>query len=50
VEQLEANRVRTVLAECRGNKSRASIALGITRKGLRNKIRRYGIADSGVSD
>jgi DNA-binding NtrC family response regulator len=50
VEQLEAERVRAVLSECKGNKSRASIALGITRKGLRNKIRRYGIADPAASD
>ncbi|HWN81408.1 MAG TPA: sigma 54-interacting transcriptional regulator, partial [Candidatus Udaeobacter sp.] len=49
VEQFEAERVRAMLLEFAGNKSRAAQALGLTRKGLRNKIRRYGIDDPGHS-
>ena len=49
VEQFETERVRGALREFAGNKSRAAQALGLTRKGLRNKIRRYGIDDSDLS-
>jgi DNA-binding NtrC family response regulator/tetratricopeptide (TPR) repeat protein len=45
VEMFEAERVRAALTLFAGNKSRAAHALGLTRKGLRNKIRRYQIED-----
>ncbi len=44
VEIFEAEQVRAALTASGGNKSRAALALGLTRKGLRNKIRRYHLA------
>jgi two-component system response regulator HupR/HoxA len=44
VESFEAEQVRAALLASGGNKSRAALALGLTRKGLRNKIRRYHLA------
>jgi transcriptional regulator with AAA-type ATPase domain/tetratricopeptide (TPR) repeat protein len=41
VEGFEAEQVRAALTAFSGNKTRAALALGLTRKGLRNKIRRY---------
>jgi len=41
--QLEADHIRDVLAGVRGNKSQAARILGIDRKTLYEKIRRYGI-------
>ncbi|MGD8394999.1 MAG: sigma 54-interacting transcriptional regulator [Candidatus Eiseniibacteriota bacterium] len=47
VDALEAARVREGLALHSGNKSRTAAYLGLTRKGLRNKMRRFGITDAG---
>jgi DNA-binding NtrC family response regulator len=44
VGSFEAEQVRAALIASGGNKSRAALALGLTRKGLRNKIRRYHLA------
>jgi len=43
VESLEERVIREALREHAGNKSRVARRLGLTRKGLRNKILRYGI-------
>jgi len=43
VEELEERVIREALLQLGGNKSRAAERLGLTRKGLRNKIVRYGI-------
>ncbi|NNE07538.1 MAG: sigma-54-dependent Fis family transcriptional regulator [Gemmatimonadetes bacterium] len=45
VGSLEKRIIDQVLRECVGNKSKASRVLGLTRKGLRNKIQRYGIQE-----
>jgi transcriptional regulator with GAF, ATPase, and Fis domain len=44
VENLERELIRDALAENRGNILRTSEALGLTRKGLRDKMSRYGIS------
>lgn len=41
--EIEAEHIRNVLAHVNGNKSRAADMLGIDRKTLREKLRRYGI-------
>ena len=43
VEEVEEKMIRNALEKCGGNKSQAARMLGITRKGLRNKIQRYNI-------
>jgi len=43
--QLETDAIRNALQQFRGNKTRASECLGINRKTLREKMRKYGIAD-----
>lgn len=45
VGSLEKRVIDQVLRECVGNKSKTSRVLGLTRKGLRNKIQRYGIQE-----
>ncbi len=46
VESVEREEILKVLEECDWNKSEASRVLGLTRKGLANKIRRYGLKNS----
>jgi transcriptional regulator with PAS, ATPase and Fis domain len=43
VEKVEREAIKRVLAESRGNVLQASRVLGLTRKGLVNKIKRYNI-------
>jgi DNA-binding NtrC family response regulator len=43
IEQLEAQYIREILRQTRGNYSRAAVILGINRKTLLEKRRRYGI-------
>jgi transcriptional regulator with PAS, ATPase and Fis domain len=43
VEEIEVRMVREALREHKGNKCRAAAALGLTRRGLKNKITRYGL-------
>ncbi len=43
VAEVEGEMIRDALERCGGNKSMAARLLGLTRKGLRNKIRRYRI-------
>lgn len=43
IEEVERNIIKKALARNRGNVSRTSDDLGLTRKGLTNKINRYGI-------
>lgn len=46
VESVELSLVRDALRRYRWNQSRAAKALGLSRVGLANKIKRYGLADS----
>jgi transcriptional regulator with PAS, ATPase and Fis domain len=43
VEQVEKQMIREALRRCGGNKSRAARTLGISRRGLLNKLQRYHI-------
>jgi Nif-specific regulatory protein len=43
IERMEAQMIRTTLAVCAGNRSKAAKALGISRQGLLNKIAAYAI-------
>jgi two-component system response regulator HupR/HoxA len=45
VESLERHLVRAALARCRWNQSRVAEELGLSRVGLANKIKRYGLDD-----
>jgi two-component system, NtrC family, response regulator HydG len=45
LEQVEAEYVRHVLDKLEGNKSRAAKILGIERKTLREKLKRFGMDD-----
>ncbi|MDO9463573.1 MAG: helix-turn-helix domain-containing protein, partial [Deltaproteobacteria bacterium] len=42
---MERNHIAHVLHRYKGNKSEAARALGIDRKTLREKIKRYGLSD-----
>ncbi len=46
VESVEREQILKALNDCGWNKSEASRVLGITRKGLANKIQRYGLKES----
>jgi two-component system response regulator HupR/HoxA len=50
VEALEARLVCSTLDRCHWNHSKAARELGLSRVGLANKIRRYGIRRSGEND
>jgi len=43
IEQVEIHAIREALQHCAGNRSRAAEALGISRLGLRQKMRRLGL-------
>jgi DNA-binding NtrC family response regulator len=43
LEQVEKQMIRAAIARCGGNKTRAAKSLGISRRGLLNKIQRYHI-------
>jgi DNA-binding protein Fis len=45
LEQVEAEHMRHVLERVEGNKSRAAKILGIDRKTLREKLKRFNIGD-----
>jgi two-component system, NtrC family, response regulator AtoC len=42
-DRMEKALVKEALEECRGNRTRAAQKLGLSRRGLLNKIRRYGL-------
>jgi len=44
VERLEQDRIREALVRCRYNQLRTAKDLGLSRQGLLNKLKRYGIA------
>lgn len=44
IEQLEQQRIREALVRCRYNQLRTAKDLGLSRQGLLNKLKRYGIA------
>ena len=46
VESMEREQILKVLNACGWNKSEAARVLGLTRKGLANKIQRYGLRES----
>jgi len=48
--QLEADAIRNALQRFRGNKTRAAESLGINRKTLREKMRKYGIAEIKIQN
>jgi Nif-specific regulatory protein len=50
VEKVECELICTALADNQGNILRTSKALGLTRKGLKDKMSRYGIASSGSDE
>jgi two-component system response regulator HydG len=45
LEEVEKNTIMKTLDRASGNKSEAARLLGITRKTLRDKLKKYGIAD-----
>jgi DNA-binding NtrC family response regulator len=44
VERMEQDRIREALVRCRYNQLRTAKDLGLSRQGLLNKLKRYGIA------
>lgn len=50
VESLERHLVKSTLQRHRWNQSRAADELGLSRVGLANKIRRYGLNEEGTHD
>jgi two-component system response regulator HupR/HoxA len=46
VQHLEKHLVHATLERCHWNQSKAAGELGLSRVGLANKIRRYGLAES----
>lgn len=49
VEEIEIQKIKEALEKCGGNKQRASEILGISRQGLINKMKRYGLLSEGVN-
>ncbi|MFN0150942.1 MAG: sigma 54-interacting transcriptional regulator [bacterium] len=49
VEEIERGLLLEALVTCQGNRSRAARRLGLSRRGLLNKIERYGLEDVGRS-
>ncbi len=49
VQSLEKHLVRETLERCRWNQSKAADELGLSRVGLANKIRRYGLTESDTA-
>lgn len=47
VEELEKERIRAALSACGQNQVRTARKLGLSRQGLINKLKRYGISASG---
>lgn len=47
IEQFERRAIEQALEICAGNKSRAAVLLGLSRKGLKGKIARYRIGQKG---
>ncbi len=45
IKDMERELILKTLAQCEGNKSQAAKRLGISRKGLYEKLERYGLAD-----
>jgi DNA-binding NtrC family response regulator len=48
VEQVERQMIREALKRAAGNRSQAARLLGLSRRGLLNKIERYGLKDAQV--
>lgn len=46
IKDMERELIEKTLAQCGGNKSQAAKRLGISRKGLYEKLERYGLAES----
>jgi DNA-binding NtrC family response regulator len=47
LEEVERNLVLNTLLACRGNRSKAARRLGLSRRGLLNKVDRFGLHDVG---
>ncbi|HWR83825.1 MAG TPA: sigma-54-dependent Fis family transcriptional regulator [Candidatus Deferrimicrobium sp.] len=50
VEQVERKMISAALAKNKGNILRTAKMLGLTRKGLKDKMARYGIGSDGIAD
>ena len=48
LEEVERGLVERALISCRGNRSQAARKLGLSRRGLLNKIERFGLSDVGL--
>lgn len=46
IEELEKRRIREMLTACRNNQQQTARRLGLSRQGLINKLKRYGITSS----
>ena len=50
IEDLERTRIREMLAACRYNQQQTARRLGLSRQGLINKLKRYGISTNPTED